>query len=216
MRRGWLVALALIGSAWAADPAKIVYTKSFPGSNPAFVSISVDQSGHLEYREDAADANPQVAQLKPAEVQEAFALADKLERFKRPLESNLKVARMGQKTFRYEDGGAKPQEVTFNYTQDTDGQAMNDWFERVSETQQYYAGLERTMKFDKLGVNKALLQFQAAMERKRIIGAEQFLPLLDRLIKNQTYLHMARERAEQLSAQIRGEQPGATAAAAPK
>ncbi len=37
-----------------------------------------------------------------------FSLADKLEHFAHPLESHLKVANMGMKTFRYEADGATP------------------------------------------------------------------------------------------------------------
>ena len=207
-----ILRLLLVGMlpllALADGGPKVIYTKSFPGSQPPFISITVEKSGRMEYKEDPADTNPQVVQLTPAEVDEVFALADKLDHFKRQIESGLKVARMGDKTFRYEDG-ATVQEAKFNYSTDPDAKQLHDWFERVSETEQAYQNLERTMKFDKLGVNQALLQFQVAIERKRIVGAQQFLPLLDRVAKNQTYMHMARERAEQLAASIRNPQAAA-------
>ena len=74
-----------------------------------------------------------------------------------------------------------------------------DRFEKVSETQSLYFDLERTIRFDKLGVQKSLLQIEAALDRKRLIGGERFLPLLDRVAKNETYMHMARERAAALA-----------------
>jgi hypothetical protein len=131
-----------------------------------------------------------------------FGLAEKLDRFKRPLESPLKVAQMGMKTFRLEDGANKS-EVKFNFSEDADARALTDCFERISETGQDYFALERTVKYDKLGVNQALLQLNIAMDRKRIVSPEMFLPLLDRVARNATYLNMARARAANLAESIR-------------
>ena len=99
----------------AADAVpKVLYTKSFPGSVPAFVSVELLKNGQVIYKEAPDDENPVDFKLSPEDTNEIFALADKLDRFKRPLESNLKVANMGMKTFRFEDGAAKNEtEVQF-------------------------------------------------------------------------------------------------------
>ena len=67
---------------------------------------------------------------------------------------------------------------------------LADWFERISETAQSYT-LERAVRYDKLGVNQSLLEFQIEMERKRLVSPEMFLPLLDRVAQNATFLNMA-------------------------
>jgi hypothetical protein len=200
-------ALTLVLCAIAfADSPRIVYTKEFPGSTPAWVSIAVERSGDVVYKEAANDELPAKFKLRDDEAQEIFRLTDKLDRFSRPLESNLKVARMGIKTFRFEDGATK-HEVKFNYSLDEDAKALADWFERITESEQYLMRLEVSVKYEKLGVNDALLRLQSAWERKRLVGAEQFLPLLDRVIKNESYLHMARERAAALADSIRSQMP---------
>jgi len=140
--------------------------------------------------------------LKKEDADAIFALAAKLDHFKRPIESGLPVAKMGEKMFRWEDG-AETHEVKFNYSQDANAKTIHEWFEKMTETAQHYIALERSVKFDKLGVNKALLQFQAALERGRLVGLEVFLPLLDRVVKNDSYLHMARERAGAVAEAIR-------------
>jgi hypothetical protein len=188
-------------AAAAADP-RIFYSKSFPGSHPAYLEIILERDGKAVYKEAPDDDQPIRFQLKKTEADEIFALAEKVERFKRPLESGLKVANMGAKLFRWEEGAAK-QEVKYNFTQDLDAQALQDWFEKMTETEQHFIALERAVKFDKLGANKAILQFQAAMERNRLVGLEQFLPLLDRVVKNESYLNMARERAGNIAETIR-------------
>ena len=44
------------------------------------------------------------------------------------------------------------------------------------------------------------------MERNRLVGLPQYLPMLDRVAKNDSYLHMARERAASLADFIRNPQ----------
>jgi len=202
-RFGLLLAFATLA---VAEP-RVSYTKEFPGSSPAYVAITVERSGEVAYKE-AKDEDPLRCKLTSAETDEMFGLAQKLEYFSRPLESNLKVAKMGLKTFRFEDG-VTSHEVKFNYSLDPDAQALNDWFERIAESEQSFIRLERAVKYDKLGVNEALLLLQISYEKSRLVGPEQFLPLLDRVAKNDSYLHMSRERSAALADRIRGKAPKA-------
>lgn len=184
--------------ALAGDGAKIHYSKSFPNSLPPFAAIDLSKDGSVVYRDSPDDNAPAQFKVPEAEAAKVFALADKLDHFKRPLESNLKVAFMGTKTLRYEDGEDKG-EAKFNYSLDEDARAIADWFERMIESQLQFWELERAVKFDKLGVNNALLKVETLVDRNRLLGRERFLPLLDRVAKNETYLHMARERAARLA-----------------
>lgn len=186
----------------AETDESICYSKSFPGSKPAYVFIEVSRSGSAVYKEAPDDDQPVSFQLPPEVTAEIFERAARLDYFARPLEAPLKVANMGRKTFRYRSG-TKQQETSFNYSLNEDARALVDLFERLTETQQHLFELERAVRFDKLGVNQALLRLEASMDRKRVIGAERFLPMLDRVVKNDAYLHMARERAAALAAAIR-------------
>jgi hypothetical protein len=199
-----LGALAVMAPEARADaaPAKVVFTKSFPGSTPAWFSITVDQTGAAEYREDPKDESPITFHLSDSDAGQIFELAAKLDYFKRKLESPAKVARMGDKTLHYEKGGESG-ETTFNYTEDVDGRAITDWFERISETERHLLELERVVKYDKLGVNDAILQLEITLDRKRLVAPEQFLPMLNRVIKNESFMHQARQRAANLVDQIR-------------
>ncbi len=192
----------LFCAAFLQAAPRIVYTKSFPGSTPAFVEITVEQSGEVVYKEAVDDQQPLKFKLTEADAKQIFELAAKVDHFKRDLESGLKVARMGDKTYRREDGATK-NETKFNYTVDLDGRALQELFEKISETEQHVIAVERAVRFDKLGVNKVLLQMQAAMERGRLVATDQFLPWLDRVAKNESYLNMARERAASIAATIR-------------
>ena len=188
----------------AADAPRITYSRSFPGSTPAWFEIMIDRTGIAQYREDPKDEDPLRFQLAAAESGQMFTLADKLDHFSRPLESGLKVANMGMKTFRYEADG-KSTEVKFNYSQDADARALADWFERILETERSLIELEKAVRFDKLGVQDAILRVEILRDQNRLIAPQQFLPMLDRVFKNETFLHMARERAAGLADWIRAQ-----------
>ncbi len=199
----WVVAFAGLSAAFGAEPTpRVVFTKSFPGSVPAWYSVTLEQSGAAEYREDPKDENPIKFHMNETDTGQIFELAGKLGYFKRNLESPAKVARMGDKTLHYEKG-SESGETTFNYTEDPDGRTITDWFERISETERHLIDLERVVKYDKLGVNNALLQLEVTLDRKRLIAPEQFLPMLDRVVKNESFMHLARQRAANIANEIR-------------
>ena len=48
-------------------------------------------------------------------------------------------------------------------------------------------------------VNEVVLRLDAVTQQKRVVAPEQFIPILDRIAKNESILNMARERAASLS-----------------
>ena len=199
-----LLLLLSLTTTLSAQPL-ITYSKYFKGSTPETVIITLNKNGEAVYKESVNDDQPLNFQLTEAETTEIFTLTDKLGLFDRPLESGLKVAQMGVKTFRFENGDVK-NEVKFNYSIIPEAQAIQDWFERITESEQRYIDLDRAAHFDKLGVNQSLLLLQIVYEKNRLIAPQQFLPLLDRVIKNESYLHIARERAASLAEAFRTRQ----------
>ena len=197
-----LACAALPAAAPAETTPRLFFSRSFPGSVPPYIQVTVERSGDVEYREAVDDDLPLKFKLNAANTGEVFGLAEKLDYFKHPLEAPVKVAFMGTKTFRYENGAEKS-ETKFNYSQDVAAQALLDWFERLAETAQNRINLERTAKYDHLGVMKALLLVESALYRGRLAAADQFLPLLDRIAKNETYMHTARARAAEIAETIR-------------
>jgi hypothetical protein len=198
----WLPALLLAGWLGAAAGPGLFYSRSFPGSVPAYFQIAIEAGGNTEYREGPDDDNPLSFKLSAAETGEVFGLAEKLGYFERPLESSAKVAFAGTKTFRYENGAQKG-EVKFNYSEDPSARALTDWFERMGDTARCRIDLERAAKYDKLGVVDALLRIESALDRKRLVAVDQYLPTLDRIIAGPSYMNTARERAARIAATIR-------------
>jgi hypothetical protein len=186
--------LLLLLAAAVPGWTQLTMSKSFPGSVPAYSEVRIDGEGNAEYREDPKDENPLTFKLASADKDAIMELVQKLDHFKRPLESGLKVAHMGDKVFRWEKT-----EVKFNYSEDLDAKALLDWYERICETERDYIALETAAKYDKLGVDKALLQLEISWDKKHLVAPKQMLPMLDRIIKNESFMHMARNRAANLA-----------------
>jgi hypothetical protein len=202
----WTLIFAFASLLQAGEEPSLFYSRDFPGSTPAYFQLTVQKSGDTDYREAKDDDLPLKFKLSAAEVQTVFELAEKLDHFKHPLEAPVKVAFMGTKTFGWDAGGQKT-EVKFNYSTDPNALALLDWFERMAESAEHRIDLERAAKYDHLGVFKALTLLGSALERGRLVAADQFLPILDRVAKNENYMHTARARAAEIAEAIRAAQP---------
>ena len=113
---------------------------------------------------------------------------------------------MGTKTFRWEAEGEKP-EVKFNYSENPSAQALAEWFERILESAQRRIELETAAKYDRLGVDQALRELRSGLDSKQLVGLAQFLPMLDRIANNESYMHTARAKAADIAAEIRAQKP---------
>jgi len=197
-----LVLLIGLASLAAFAAPRLFYSRTFPGSSPAYFDVTVESNGDVAYRESVDDELPIKFHLSDAEKTEIFGLADKLDHFTHPLESPLKVAFMGTKVFRWENGDTRT-ETKFNYSDDPSARALQDWFERMAESAEHRIDLERAAKYDRLGLVNALNVLASAYERKRLVAVDQFLPMLDRVANNENYMHTARATAAELAESIR-------------
>ena len=122
------VMLVLTASVAVAAEPRLIFTKSFPGSQPAYVWIAVDRAGAVEFKEAPDDDQPVKAVLLHSDTSQLFELAGQLSYFKTPVESGLKVANMGKKVFRYEPDSGPASETTFNYSAIPAAQQLLDLF----------------------------------------------------------------------------------------
>ena len=213
--RAFSFALLLSASLFAAAP-RLVYTRSFPGSVPPYFSIAIDRSGALEYKEAPKDDQPLKLQLPEPDTAPLFDLAQKLAYFTAPLESGLKVANTGKKTFRYENENGAPSEVSFNYSVNPDAQALLVRFEQIASTERAFLDLNQTVRYDKLGVNDALAEIEALWVRKQLVAPHQFLPLFSRITTHESFMHLVRDRAARLRDEFTAPAPDPSSGQAPK
>jgi len=189
----------------AAGGPTITFRKIFKSSYPEFVEIKLDESGKgtCDIRQLSDDASPQPFQIGAPIAQKIFALAGNLHNFQGvDLEVHRRIASLGDKTFRY-DNGSETHEVTFNYTMNPTATDLLNIFENLSRQESDLADLQRTMRYDRLGVNDVVAQIQKDYEGKLLPEPERFLPLLDQLAADEKYINIARDSARTLAGRIR-------------
>ncbi|MGH7838200.1 MAG: hypothetical protein ACREQC_10330 [Candidatus Binataceae bacterium] len=191
-------------SSTTASPT-ITFRKVFKSSYPEFVEIRVNPSGSGSYDIRALDdpPSPQPFELGTALAQKIFALAARLHDFQGvDLEIHHRIANLGEKTFIYENGGEK-HEISFNYTLDESASQLLDIFEGLSRQEMDLSDLQRTMRYDRLGVNDILLRIDDDYSHKLLPAPEAFLPFLDQISSDDRFIDMARQRSGALATKIR-------------
>jgi len=189
----------------AGNGAVIVFRKVFKSSSPEFMEIRIPESGpgSCEMRALDEDPNPQAIEVSPGLRDKIFALAGELNDFRGiSLDINRRIANLGEKTFRWEKGG-EANEVKFNYTINSKAGQLLQIFEAIAKEQEDLDTLERRMKYDRLGVNEALVQLEQDVKRQAVAQPERFLPPLEQIAGDSRFLDMARQRARSLADYIR-------------
>lgn len=195
-------------SAFAAAPADgptIIYRKIFKSSYPEYVQIKVSQNGAATYdiRQLDEDSDPVTFQINPPLVQHVFDLASKLHNFQGvDLDIHRRIANLGEKTFVYTKG-TESHEVKFNYTLDENATQLLNIFEGLARQESDLSNLQRVMRYDRLGVNDALIQIEADYNSKTFPEPERLLGALDQVSADDKFIDIARQRARTLASRIR-------------
>jgi len=188
-----------------SEGATLTYRKVFKTSMPEFVEITVNESsaGTYDIRQLNEDPAPEPFEVSRPLAVKMFELAAQLNHF-RDLQLNVRrrIANLGEKTFRYKRNG-EVHEVSFNYTTNATADQLLQIFEGLARQQQHVDTLLRRMRYDRLGVNDALLHFEADLNHKMIPEPERLLPALDRIANDPHFVDIARQRARALAERIR-------------
>lgn len=178
------------------DPARLTFTKSFPGSSPDYYRIVLSEEGKAVYTMAPDDDRPVAFEVSADFTRRVFELASQLGYFRgSTLETKKKLANMGKKTVLYESG-AERGEQTFNYSELPEAQELTRLFEKLSSTQQHLIALENQMRFDKLALMKQLLLIDSAVTRKDLAEPQLLVPVLEKIVTNKTFLGIAQQRAK--------------------
>jgi hypothetical protein len=182
------------------------YRRIFKSSTPEFIEIKVNENsdtGSYEIRQLDDDPGSTPFQVSPAIRARIFQLASQLNNFKGlDLDVHRKIANLGAKTFRWELG-SEANEVTFNYTINPDATQLLQICEGLARQQELIDLLQRRMKYDRLGVNDALMELETDFTKGVLPEPTRVLPLLDQISGDSRFLEIARERARSLAERIR-------------
>jgi hypothetical protein len=73
----------------------------------------------------------------------------------------------------------------------------------LARQQELLALLERRMKYDRLGINDALLQFESDLNRNILPEPPRALPRLEQIAGDSRFVEIGRQRARVLAERIR-------------
>ncbi len=189
----------------ASDTATLTYRRVFQGSVPEFIEIKVSQNGAATYDIRQLDEPPSPQPLEVGSPLRAklFELAAQLNDFRGlDLDVRRRIANLGQKTFRWERDG-EAHEVSFNYTLNATANQLTTAFEGLARQQEHLIKLQQRMKYDRLGVNEALLQFESDLNHKTLPEPQRLLPVLEQIANDSRFVEIARQRARNLAERIR-------------
>ncbi|MGB2622138.1 MAG: hypothetical protein WA857_07390 [Candidatus Acidiferrum sp.] len=187
-------------------PAQLSYRRIFKSSSPEFIEIIVhDDTNAATFEIRQLDEEPGAL---PFEVgaplrEKMFELAAQLNHFQGlDLDVHRRIANLGEKTFRWQQG-AESHETKFNYTVNTAAAQLMQIFEGLALQQEMVTLLQRRMKYDRLGINDALLQFEIDLDHKLLPEPQRALPELDQIAGDSRFVEIGRQRARALAERIR-------------
>jgi hypothetical protein len=190
----------------AANVEKLTFRRIFKSSTPEFIEITVrndSDSATYEIRQIDDDPGNSPFMVSGELRAKMFELAAKLDHFQgQDLDVHRRIASMGEKTFRWERG-SEAHEAKFNYTLNSAAGQLLQIFEGLARQQELLTLLERRMKYDRLGINDALLQFESDLNRKLLPEPQRALPTLDQISSDSHFIEIGRQRARALAERIR-------------
>ncbi|HXH67893.1 MAG TPA: hypothetical protein VNI81_11885 [Candidatus Limnocylindrales bacterium] len=182
------------------------YRRVFKSSVPEFIQLRIQENtsaATYEIRQLDEDAGATPFEIGPALRTKIFQLVSELHYFKAlDLDVHRKIANLGEKTFRWETG-AESSEVKFNYTLNSAATQLLQICEGLARQQELIELLQRRIKYDRLGVNDALLQFETDLSKSVLPEPERALPLLDQIAGDSRFVEIARQRSRALAERIR-------------
>ncbi len=199
-----LLILSVVPVSASGDP-KLTYRKIFKSSSPEFIEVIITPSGSgiVDIRQLDDDPDPQPIELSPEFAARLFEMAAELKHFNGiELDVKRRLANLGEKTFRYESG-AEAHETTFNYTVNQTAAQLMQAFEGIARQEGHRQLLLHRLRFDRLGVNDALIALDTDVRRGLIPEPARLLPVLEAVSNDSRIIEIARSRARALVERIR-------------
>ncbi len=194
------------GFAFPVGSSTFTYRRIFKSSTPEFIEIKIKDdtdTGSYEIRQLDEDAGATPFEISNSLRTKMFQLINQLNDFKGlDLDVHRKIANLGEKTFRWEQG-AEAYEVKFNYTVNPAATQLLQICEGLARQQELIDLLQRRMKYDRLGVDDALLQLETDLSKGVLPEPRRILPLLDQIAADSRFVEIARQKARAMAESIR-------------
>ena len=189
-----------------SNSAVFTYRRIFKSSTPEFIELRVEENSDkafYEIRQLDEDPGATAFEVTPLLRQKIFELIGQLNYFRGlDLDVHRKIANLGEKTFRWERG-SEAHEVKFNYTVNSAAAQLLQICEGLARQEELAEVLQRRIKYDRLGVNDALLELETDLSKGVLPEPQRLLPLLDQIAGDNRFVEIARQRARMLAEKVR-------------
>jgi hypothetical protein len=189
----------------SSQTAKVTFRRVFQGSSPEYIELCIwDDAKTATYEIRQMEDDPGSAPFEVGEPLRAkiFGLTAQLHNFQGlDLDVHRKIANLGEKTFRWEQAGVS-HETKFNYTLNSAASQLLQIFEGLARQQEHYELITRRMKYDRLGIYDALLQFESDLNRGLLPEPQRLVPLLEQIANDPKFVDVARKRSQAIIARI--------------
>lgn len=193
--------LAAIALGQASSPARVTYTRSFKGSQPAFLQLVIREDGAATYEAKEKDGDPLTSiafTASPGVLTEVFAEVRSLDGFAGPkLQSKEKVAYTGDKMLAFDDA-ARHNSQEFTYTKLPAARSLVELFEKISTAGMDAIRLQRALRYQPLNVLDAMQQMQSDWDLHQIAEPQIMQAVLEQTVASPTAMDAARHRAQKL------------------
>jgi hypothetical protein len=196
---------ALLGSlaARAAEPATVIFSLSFPGSDPESYSISVQSDGHAKYESsgkissDSDDSETYQADFSISNSTRAriFDLAAQAHYFSGKIDSgNRKLAFTGAKKLTYSDG-QRTSTADYNFSRLQPVQQLTALFQAIGATLEFGRRLIYFHRYQKLALDDELKRMEEEARAGDLIELAAAKPVLQEIYDDSSVINVVRARA---------------------
>jgi hypothetical protein len=186
-------------------PLKFIWQKSTPRGSIESYAVELDEkgSGKFQFKAKDQDLVEVSLVLKPSTIDFLLSLFQQVDFLNESKDfvSGRKVADMGMKTIRFENGSNK-REVTFNYTEDKTLQQIVNFFENLCQQERSLFEIDLALKYDRLGIPKKLDELEKNLSAKRIVAPERFAPILEKIYQDESLINYSRTEAKKILSRI--------------
>lgn len=184
---------------------------SHPGLTPARWTLEFHPDGSGHFRSERGNAvqagSPSMeapnidrdVQLSSRFAAHVFRVTERQKLFSRGCESHMKVAFQGSKKLSYSGPDGRG-ECEFNYSKDSEIQALGDSLVAVATTIIEGARLEMLLQHDRLGLDREIEIVQEAADDGRALEICSIRGILERLSEDSAVMERVRKRARDLLA----------------
>jgi hypothetical protein len=198
----------------AEDPARIIFSFDFPGSDPEHYVISISADGPATYdshtktnqgtEDDDFHFDFTIASSTRTRI---FDLAKRAHYFEGDVDYKKRgVASTGIKTLKYVDA-QRSKQATYNYSRIPAVQELTDLLQKLSTTLEFGRRLEYDHHYQKLALDEELKRMEAMSKQNGLEELSAVSPILQKIAADASVINPVRVRAQRLIAEGHKESP---------